>query len=157
MDSPVHPPSFLLPKMLGCAIPDGSRHAGLGRCCWTEQMAQSVCVSPFTHQVRTLSRGPQLVTICSRVSVSTALDTRGCCCLSHGLCLPFLIPSSKCMDTLGSQESCQRDHHLPLEHFGSVELDLSVLFSINRAFFLASSGANVRDLWICAKGFGACW
>lgn len=52
--------------------------------------------------------------------------------------------------------NCQSNQHLPLEHLGSVELDLSALFSINRAFF-ASSGANVRALWTCAKGFGACW
>lgn len=111
--------------------------------------AESVCVSPFTHQVGHCPEPPSL-------SQSAALDTSGCCCLSHGLCLPFLILPAECMDLLGSQWSCQRNHPLPLEHFGSVELDLPALFSINRAF-VASSGANVRALWICAKGFGACW
>lgn len=148
-------PLSILPPLSfqGCldvaGFPDGTRYAGLDSCCWTEQMGR-ICIFPSLHTPsRALSRATQLVAVCSRVSVGAAFDKSGCCCLSHELCLPLLIPPTKCMDLLGSQ-CCQWNHHLALEHFGSLELDLSALFSINRAL-VASSGANVRALWICAK------
>lgn len=106
-------PLSILPLLSsqGCldvtGFPDGTSHACLESCCWTEQMGR-ICVSPSLHSPsRALSRATQLVTVCSRVSVGTALDKSGYCCLTHELCLPLLIPSTKCIDLLGSQWCCQ--------------------------------------------------
>lgn len=147
-------PSFLLfPSKDVPGFSDGSSQAGLESCCWPE--LGTVCVSVPSHTRQDPVQSPpachrlqQGVCECSWTRVAAAGSCR--------LCLPLLIPPSTCMDLLGSQWRCQRNHHLPLEHFGSVGLDLSALFSVNRAFF-TSSGANVRALWICAERFGACW
>lgn len=120
-----------------------------------QSWAQSVCVSFPSHTLDPVQSPPA----CHRLQPGVCELIAGYEWLLLSLSWALLALAqvvSKCMNLPGSQWSCQRNHHLLLEHFGSVELDPSALFSIKRAF-IANSGANVRSLWICAEGFGACW
>lgn len=91
-------PLSILPLLSsqGCldvaGFPDGTSHACLESCCWTEQMAESVYLPPFIHQVGHCPEPPSLSQSAAgclwaqhwtKVAAAVSLMSSACPCSSH--------------------------------------------------------------------------
>lgn len=141
-------------------LPDGSRLAGLEDCCCSllqqERMGSGLCLARSLHRPgRTLSRPTQLGSSLQQDCegsgrqkwlLPVSLVGSACLCSS---CLPSMWA---CWRSGGSGQS---HRHLPLEHFGSGELDLPALLPVKRVL-LPAVGQMLEPSGSVQKGLVAC-